>query len=353
MSTEEEQPTKRRRTSKIELPSAGIGCKNTLQFHEYGPPDATETAYIQTTLHADELPGLLVTNHLLKFLDKAQRLGAVLKKVIIVPFANPIGLSQHFLGYFPGRFSLSTGTNFNREFLNVTDRVYVRLVRALQNATAAPDEVLSVDNEVHNVAVVRRAILAEIDEAHRQSLSVKGEKEEVAMKRLLYSKACVADIVLDLHCDCDAVMHMYTHDRLWPQMSDLAAEIGSHCTILAPYSGGDPFDEACSCPWADLQDKLNEGPVQYPLPMACQSATIELRGESEVYDHLAEKDARALFRFLSKRGYISLEALRAILPDNTDEQPISKTPKAVPLTGVDMIEATHNGVLAWKVKAGD
>ena len=32
--------------------------------------------------------------------------------------------------------------------------------------------------------------------------SVKGEKEEVAMKRLLYSKACVADIVLDLHCDC-------------------------------------------------------------------------------------------------------------------------------------------------------
>ena len=58
----------------------------------------------------------------------------------------------------------------------------------------------------------------------------------------------------------------------------------------------------------------------------------------KVYDHLAEKDARALFRFLSKRGYISLEALRAILPDNTDEQPISKTPKAVPLTGVDMIE---------------
>ena len=33
------------------------------------------------------------------------------------------------------------------------------------------------------------------------------------------------------------------------------------------YVGGDPFDEACSCPWADLQDKLNEGPVQYPLPM--------------------------------------------------------------------------------------
>ena len=32
-------------------------------------------------------------------------------------------------------------------------------------------------------------------------------------------------------------MHMYTHDRLWPQMSDLAAELGAHCTLLAPYSG--------------------------------------------------------------------------------------------------------------------
>ena len=58
----------------------------------------------------------------------------------------------------------------------------------------------------------------------------------------------------------------------------------------------------------------------------------------KVYDHFAEKDARALFRFLSKRGYISLEALSAILPGITDGQPISGTPKAVPLTGVDMIE---------------
>ena len=33
------------------------------------------------------------------------------------------------------------------------------------------------------------------------------------------------------------------------------------------YVGGDPFDEACSCPWADLHDKLNEESVVYPLPM--------------------------------------------------------------------------------------
>ena len=57
-----------------------------------------------------------------------------------------------------------------------------------------------------------------------------------------------------------------------------------------------------------------------------------------MYDHFAEKDAKALFRFLSKRGYISLKALGAILPGGLEGFPISATPKAVPLTGVDMIE---------------
>jgi len=28
------------------------------------------------------------------------------------------------------------------------------------------------------------------------------EKEEAALKRVLYARAAVADIVLDLHCDC-------------------------------------------------------------------------------------------------------------------------------------------------------
>lgn len=73
-------------------------------------------------------------------------------------------------------------------------------------------------------------------------------------------------------------MHTYTHDRLWPALADLSAAIGSKCNLLAPESGGNPFDEAFSCPWAALQDKL----PTYPIEMGCQSATIELRGEYDV-----------------------------------------------------------------------
>ena len=56
-------------------------------------------------------------------------------------------------------------------------------------------------------------------------------------------------------------MHMYTHDRLWPQMNDLAAEINSECQLIAGDSGGNPFDEACSCLWASLADRYLGLPI--------------------------------------------------------------------------------------------
>lgn len=48
-------------------------------------------------------------------------------------------------------------------------------------------------------------------------------KEEEEMKRALLLQAIDADITIDLHCDSDAAVHMYTHDRLWPKLRDLAA----------------------------------------------------------------------------------------------------------------------------------
>lgn len=78
----------------------------------------------------------------------------------------------------------------------------------------------------------------------------------------------------------DAVMHMYTHDHLWPTMADLAQLLGSRCNIIASKSGGNPFDESVSCPWATLAERFQ----QHPIPMACQAVTVELRGEADVSD---------------------------------------------------------------------
>ena len=52
----------------------------------------------------------------------------------------------------------------------------------------------------------------------------------------------------------DAVMHMYTHDKLWPALSDLAIALGSECNILDSDrlvswydDDSDDDDDDCDC----------------------------------------------------------------------------------------------------------
>lgn len=91
-----------RKTQSIVIPSSNIGTKHTLQVHSYSPPlntasassasnTACKKAYIQAGIHADETPGLLVANHLIHLLDKAEKLNEIIEEICIVPYANPIG----------------------------------------------------------------------------------------------------------------------------------------------------------------------------------------------------------------------------------------------------------------------
>jgi Succinylglutamate desuccinylase / Aspartoacylase family len=70
--------SQRRTTEKIILPTSGIGTRHELLVHRYGSPGpGTKKIYIQATLHADELPGLLVAHHLIKLLDEASAKGEI------------------------------------------------------------------------------------------------------------------------------------------------------------------------------------------------------------------------------------------------------------------------------------
>lgn len=94
-------------TQTVTLPSVSPGTRRFLVLHHYGVGDeTTQRAYIQACLHADEIPGLLVTHHLIKLLDEAELRGDIQQKITIVPFANPIGLSQQILE----SHSMSTAT---------------------------------------------------------------------------------------------------------------------------------------------------------------------------------------------------------------------------------------------------
>ncbi len=86
----------------------------------------------------------------------------MLRRVCVVPVANPLGLAQNVLGAHLGRFSLPTGVNINRSCPELSKGVAARLVASasLQDGAAGDEELAR--EAAHNVRAVRAALLAEL-----------------------------------------------------------------------------------------------------------------------------------------------------------------------------------------------
>ncbi|MDD7960705.1 succinylglutamate desuccinylase/aspartoacylase family protein, partial [Klebsiella pneumoniae] len=69
-------------------------------------------SYIQASLHADELPGMLTATLLLRRLAALEEAGQLRGEIVVVPVANPIGLAQQVMGDNLGRFELGSMKNF-------------------------------------------------------------------------------------------------------------------------------------------------------------------------------------------------------------------------------------------------
>lgn len=311
---------------RVPLEPPGPGSERYLTLIHYGEEGVRPKAYLQAALHADEIPGLLVLHHLRTLLDKAAARGELRGHVVINAYANPIGLSQIVNGQLLGRFALSGAGNFNRQYPDLIESVAARISDRLSPDAAA------------NVEIVRQAV-AEKLEAHAPL------DDTAALRHTLMRLSFDADIVLDLHCDEEALLHVYLGTPLWPKAADLCAQLGSRATLLATISGGNPFDEAAGGLWWRLAERFPDKPI----PPACLSATVELRGESDVDDDLARRDAENLYAFLQRRGLVA-----------GDPGPLP-TPAcaATPLEGVDIVRAPvsgavcHTRALGEQVAAGD
>jgi len=73
----------------------GIGTclveHRTLTIHRWRGRDGGPKAYLQASIHAEEIPALLAADHLAKRLDALARAGRIRGEVVLVPYANPIG----------------------------------------------------------------------------------------------------------------------------------------------------------------------------------------------------------------------------------------------------------------------
>ena len=76
------------------LLAQSLGSLRTLTSFHFGQPGIGAKVYIQASLHAEELPGMLVAHHLRALLTAADAAGLIRGEIILVPVANPIGLAQ-------------------------------------------------------------------------------------------------------------------------------------------------------------------------------------------------------------------------------------------------------------------
>src|SRR3546814_11247046 len=81
-----------------------------------------------------------------------------------------------------------------------------------------------------------------------------------SLRLALASLAADADVVLDLHCDDQALMHLFLIPAHWPAAAALAADLGCRAVLLAEDSGGSSFAEAFSPPWPRLAERFPHYP---------------------------------------------------------------------------------------------
>ncbi|MFW6077709.1 MAG: hypothetical protein ACOC71_08140, partial [Hyphomicrobiales bacterium] len=218
-----------------------------------------------------------------------------------------------------GRHHAQSGQNFNRGWPNVAEAVAETVGGRL-----------GVDGQA-NTALVRRALADELD---RQ---VAGNEAE-GLRLVLMKLAADADIVLDLHTDAEAELHLYVDPFHWPGAADLAGLLGASVVMLCRDSGNDPFEETVFRHWWRAHGTAPEAALELPL-----TAVVELRGEADVSDELARRDAEALLRFLAHRGVVA----------GAVDAPPAFTGIAAALEATEIVKAPAGGIVVYKKELGD
>ncbi|QXI30863.1 succinylglutamate desuccinylase/aspartoacylase domain-containing protein [Pseudomonas vanderleydeniana] len=248
----------------------------------FGDPDNGLKVHLQAGVHADEIAGMLVLHLLMQRLAGAESAGRLNGSVTVVPQANPLGIGQFRQGRILGRFHEATGQNFNRAF----------------------DQSAALGRCATNVQ---------------------------AWQRKLVELAAPADVMLDLHTDDEALPYLYLHRSFWPRGRALATAMKMDVAIIWDEGGEGSFEETVIAPWLRAGDTAGR-----------MAATLELRGQGDVADHLAGQDAAGLYAWLCDQGVVDEKPV-------VDDWPV----EAMEMGHMETILAPCPGVLVFERELGE
>lgn len=164
-------------------------------------------------------------------------------------------------------------------------------------------------DETHNKRLIRQALLRRLPAATPAN-------ELESQRLILLRLASDADIMIDLHCDWEAVPHLYTVPDAYP------------------------FDKACCEIWSKLRRHFAG---RFPIPQGLLPVTLELRGVRDVDSAIAQTDARAIIQFLTHVGDIEGQAA----------PPPALAYPATPLAGCEYLSAPMAGVILHQRQLGE
>ncbi|CAM3882973.1 Succinylglutamate desuccinylase / Aspartoacylase family protein [Vibrio aerogenes CECT 7868] len=302
------------------LISPVLGTRRVIDSFHFGTPGCGRKIYIQASLHADELPGMLAAWKLKQQLHELEAQGCIQGEIIVVPVANPVGQNQHLMDVHLGRYETETGQNFNRGYYDT----YAQVADLVENQLS--------DDPQENKKIIRLALRQAI-----QSWQV--ETEMHSMQKTLQSLCCDADVIIDMHCDFEAVQHVYSTYYSWESMIPLACWLDSKANMLADETGGNPFDSAFDMVWQRLHARFGD-----IIPKGCQSVTLELCGQADVSHNKSNQDAEALLNYLRH-----LEVLIDRAADEYDPQTLYVSD----LTAVEPLKSPFGGVVVLCAEVGE
>ncbi|WP_324251769.1 succinylglutamate desuccinylase/aspartoacylase family protein [Paraburkholderia gardini] len=306
---------------RIDLEAGFPSTSRHITVHRYGTRGARPKIYLQAGLHAEEIPGMLALSHLARRLDECDARGEIRGEVVLVPFVNPVGAAGWINGVLVGRNDLGGEGNFNRHWPSIGKSV------------AADARLALGADEIANLHALRRIIGEHADELPEGS-------EVQKIKKTALQLSFDADVAIDIHCDRDAIMHAYTYESIWPDVSDLCAQTGCEAVLLedGTQDAGTSTDLFTGT-WERVRKELGH---LFPIPIGCHSVTLELRGQGDVGEAFASGDADALLKFLRRRGAVAGDP--GPLPESLCE--------ATSLAATDLLIAPRGGIVNYKVPLG-
>lgn len=306
------------KTTRIPLPPPAPGHDRHLTVHEFGQGE--HKAYLQAGLHADEWPGMLTLQHLMTRLTDLEAAGRIRQRIMLVPYANPLGLNQRLFGKLPGRFDVVTGQNFNRGMAIDSDELIERVGARLGDDGAENDRMV-------------RAVLRELVGERTPAYEIEW------LHKTLLGLSLDATVMLDLHCDDDALPHVFYGSHQQALGARLGDCLGYPIRLEEDVRGIVAFDGTHTQPWVRLAEATDK-----PFERPCFAATLELRGQKDVRDDLAKRDAEGVLAFLEATGFIR--------DSGAEAQWQSHPTTAVNVDQVKVVSATANGLVAYRTELG-